>query len=83
MQVLRNYMSDQELGITESRDRLIFEKVPKMTLSDLKATQQKWIKGRTYNYGILGDIKDLDMSYLNTLGPVKVVSLEEIFGYDN
>ncbi len=81
MQVLRNYMSDQELGIKESRDRLIFEKVPKMTLADLKATQQKWIKGRTYNYGILGDIKDLDMTYLNTLGPVKVVSLEEIFGY--
>jgi predicted Zn-dependent peptidase len=81
MQVLRNYMRDKELGISESREKLTFEKVQKMTLADLKATQQKWIKGRTYNYGILGDIKDLDMTYLNTLGPVKVVSPEEIFGY--
>ena len=30
---------------------------------------------------ILGDIKDLDLDYLKTIGPVKIVSLEEIFGY--
>jgi len=52
-----------------------------MTLDDLTSTQKKWIKGRTYVYGIVGDSRDLDMDFLSTLGPVKVVSLEEIFGY--
>ena len=46
-----------------------------------EATQKQWVEGRTYHYGILGDIKDLDTMYLSTIGPVKIVTLEEIFGY--
>ena len=57
------------------------EKVQDMTIEDVKAIQEKWVKDRSYTYGILGDIKDLDTGYLKTLGPVKTVSLEEIFGY--
>ena len=30
---------------------------------------------------ILGDPADLDLAFLKTLGPVKTVSMEEIFGY--
>ena len=52
-----------------------------MTLADVKAAQEKWIKGRKYVYGILGDIQDLDLNYLKTLGPIQTVSQEEIFGY--
>ena len=80
-QVLWNYISDRELGLTEPLDKQIFEKVQDMTLEDVKAIQEKWVKDRSYTYGILGDIKDLDTGYLKTLGPVKTVSLEEIFGY--
>ena len=80
-QVLWNYISDRELGLTEPLDKQIFEKVQNMTLEDVKAIQQKWVKDRKYTYGILGDIKDLNTGYLKTLGPVKTVSLEEIFGY--
>ena len=50
-------------------------------MDDLLATHAKWIKGRTYNYSVLGDTKDLDMNFLRTLGPVKILSLEDIFGY--
>ena len=80
-QVLWNYISDRELGLTEPLDKQIFEKVQDMTIEDVKAIQEKWVKDRSYTYGILGDIKDLDTGYLKTLGPVKTVSLEEIFGY--
>ena len=50
-------------------------------MEDLVATHGKWIKGRTYTYGILGDPSDLDLGYLKTLGDVTQVSLEEIFGF--
>ena len=34
------------------------------------------------NYEFMkGDIKDLDTDYLKTLGPVEVLTLEQIFGY--
>ncbi|MBR1873206.1 MAG: insulinase family protein [Bacteroidales bacterium] len=79
--VLLSYMSDREMGVDVCRDRLVFEKLPSITLDDLKATQERWIKGRTYAYGILGDTSDLDMDFLRTLGPVKVLTLDEIFGY--
>ena len=79
--ILSKYMSDRELGITEPREKQIFETVQTLTFEDVKATQEKWVKDRTYVYGVLGDIKYLDTKYLNTLGPVQVLSLEEIFGY--
>ena len=49
--------------------------------ADVKAAQEKWVKNRKYVYGILGDIQDLDLNYLKTLGPIRTVSQEEIFGY--
>ena len=79
--ILSKYMSDRELGITEPREKQIFEAVQTLTFEDVKATQEKWVKDRTYVYGVLGDIKDLDTRYLKTLGPVQELSLEEIFGY--
>ncbi len=79
--VLYAYLNAKELGLNEPLDRLIFEKVGSLTMDDLKAVHEKWIKGRTYRYAILGDPSDLDLKFLGTLGPVKQVSLEEIFGY--
>ena len=79
--VLSRYMSDRELGVTEPREKQIYEVAQTLTLDDVKAAQDKWVEDRTYVYGILGDIKDLDTKYLKTLGPVQVLSLEEIFGY--
>jgi len=78
---LYKYRNCRRLGLEQPLDKAIFDKAQNMTLEDITAAQQKWVKGRTYTYGILGDIKDLDIEYLNTLGPVKTVSLEEIFGF--
>ena len=79
--VLYSYLNAQELGLKEPREKLVFEKVGALTMEDLKATHARWIQGRPYWYGILGDTKDLDMAFLRSLGPVTQVSLEEIFGY--
>ena len=79
--LINKYIADREFGLTEPSDKAVFEAVSKMTLDDLVQFQQKWIKGRNYSYSILGDPKGLDQKYLGTLGPVKVVSLDEVFGY--
>ena len=80
-QVLWSYLDLCDMGLTEDRDRQLFEKVQSMTLADVKAAQEKWVKGRKYVYGILGDIRDLDLNYLKTLGPIQTVSQEQLFGY--
>ncbi len=81
MAVLNSYLNSRELGLSEPTSKYIFEHLDGITLDDLGATQRKWIKDRTYVYGILGNKDLLDMDYLRTLGPVKELTLEEIFGY--
>jgi len=80
-QILWNYLNDSEFGYDTDPRRELFEKIPTMTLSDVKVFQEKYIKNKPYVYGILGRVKDLDMKSLEELGPVKVLTQQEIFGY--
>ena len=79
--VLYDYLNLKDLGLTEDRDKAVFEKIEGMTLEDVKAFQQKWIKDRKYIYGLLGRESDFDMDFVRSLGPVTQLTLEEIFGY--
>ena len=79
--VLWAYRAARMLGLSEPMDKAVFEALSSLTLDDVKAIQQKWVKDRTYTYAILGDPADLDMDFIKTLGPVKTVTLDELFGY--
>ncbi len=79
--VLFSYMNALEFGYQTDSRKEMFEKIPTMTLSDVKAFQEKYIKGKPYTYTILGDTKDLNMDVLSSFGKVKQLTLEEIFGY--
>lgn len=81
MSVLRLYQSCRRLGLGEPMNKQVFHDLQTLELNDVVKVQQKWVKDRTYQYAILGDIKDLDTKYLSTLGQVKVLTLEDIFGY--
>lgn len=75
------YINAQDMGeTTDSRIRL-YNDLQTATLKDVTDFQQKWIKGRTYNYCILGDKKELDMESLKKIGPVIELTTEDIFGY--
>ncbi len=79
--ILWDYYWSRELGLDEPINKLVYEKAQDMTLDDVAATQAKWVKGRAYDYAILGREKDLDLDYLRSIGDLQKVSLEEIFGY--
>ena len=79
--VLYAYIRNKALGFNVPKEKLIYDRVGKLTMFDILSTHEDWIRGRTYHYAILGDPKDLDMNFLRTLGPVKVLTLEDIFGY--
>lgn len=81
MNVIYSYLADKDLGLTEPLDSQIFDALGSMTIDDLSSTADSYTKGLTYVYGITGDVADLDMNFLRTLGPVKVLSLEEVFGF--
>ena len=79
--IIWNYISAREMGLDYDTRKDLYEKIPSMTFEEVKKFQQEYIKGRTYTYCIMGDEKDFTVDKLKEYGPVKVLSLEEIFGY--
>lgn len=79
--VLWAYINAQDLGQdTDSRIEL-FKQAQSMTLPDVKAFHEKWVKNRTYVYCILGNEEELDLQKLESYGPITRLSQEDIFGY--
>ena len=81
MDVIWDYISAQYLGQNVDSRIQLYNDVQNMTLKDVIDFQNKWIKGRTYTYAILGDKKELDMDALKKVGPVIELKQEDIFGY--
>ncbi len=79
--VLWAYLNAQDLGLSADTRIELFEQVPNMTLPQIKAFQEKWVKGRSYVYVVLGDEKNLDMKGLSEYGPIQKLTQEELFGY--
>ena len=79
--VLWGYLEYEKFGLKEDINKTVYEGVKNLSLDDVVAFQQSFIKGRPYTYCILGDKKDLDMKYIGSLGKIKYLSQEEIFGY--
>lgn len=79
--ILWDYLNAKEFGYTTDFRKELYEKIPGMTLSTVKAFQAQYIKDKPLTYCILGDTKDLDIKSLEKIGPVKILTQEEIFGY--
>jgi predicted Zn-dependent peptidase len=79
--ILWDYLNAQRFGYDTDARKALYEKIPAMTLNDIKDFQTKYIKNKPFTYCILGDTKDLDLEALKKIGTVTVLSQEEIFGY--
>lgn len=81
MAPLTQYMAFEERGWDHDWYKDIYEEVQKLTLEDVVRFQKEHVANRTYRYMILGNKEELDMEYLKTLGPVKELTIDEIFVY--
>ena len=72
----------QRRGLDHDVRRTTYERLPKITLQDMKAFFDKEIKGRPYTYCVIGKKGAMDMKALEQLGPVRELSKKELFGYD-
>ena len=79
--VIWSYINAQDLGLTTDYRISLYNFLQNATIQDVIDFQQKWVKDRTFHYGILGDKKQLDMNALKKIGPVVELSTQEIFGY--
>ncbi len=79
--VIYAYLASQKLGMNISTNELIYKHLDQVQLKDIVNFEKQNMANKAYRYIILGDEKELDMKYLENLGPIKRLTLEEIFGY--
>ena len=79
--VLSAYLNAQERGIDYDINKVIYEKVPSLTLDDVIRFQQEYVKGKPHTIGILGRKSDMDINALKNYGNITEVTTDEIFGY--
>jgi zinc protease len=75
------YRNSLDRGIETDIRETLYNTISTATLADLKDFQETKVKGRNFNFLVMGDKSKVDFNYLQTIGEVKEVSLEEIFGY--
>ena len=79
--VLSSYLNAQKRGLDYDLNKVIYEKVPALTLDDVVKFQQEYVKDKPYTIGILGRTGDFDLKSLGNYGTIKNVKTEDIFGY--
>ena len=72
---------DAERGTDASLRQKMYNKIASVTVEELVDYQNDVIKNRAFRIMVLGDKEQLDWSYLQTLGEVKELDMEEVFGY--
>ncbi len=75
------YRDNQERGFKHDIREDVYQKINKMTSRDLKAFQEQNVQGRYFTYLILGDKTKIDYGFLESIGSVQELSIEEVFGY--
>jgi predicted Zn-dependent peptidase len=76
------YRFAKQRGLDRDVRKDIYERMQAITLQDLIRFQEEQVKGRTFNLLVLGSKDKIDMDYLRTLGPVRELTLSEIFGFE-
>lgn len=79
--IIFNYLEAQDLGNTADIRKDIFERVQNYSYADVKNFQEQYIRKQPRTVLVLGKKESLDMKVLEQYGPVKFLTLEQIFGY--
>ncbi len=79
--ILFSYLSAQKVGVDKDLREETFKEVKQMKFDDIANFHNKNIANKAYTLSVLGSKEKLDMKVLEQYGPVKQLSLKEIFGY--
>ncbi len=71
----------KKMGFDHDNNKDTYEKMQTITMDELEQFFNENIKGHKYTFLVLGNKEIIDMDALAGIGEVKIVSLEDIFGY--
>jgi predicted Zn-dependent peptidase len=71
----------QRRGLDYDVRKMSYERIPAITLEDMKTFFDKEIKGRPYHYCVIGKESAMDLKVLEKLGPVTRLDKKQLFGF--
>ncbi len=79
--IIRAYIAAKKQGYDTDINEKIYADLQRLTLKDIADFEQQQMAQKTQRHVILGNEKELDMTSLEQVAPIRRLSLEEIFGY--
>lgn len=79
--VLMSYESAKKLGIDYDIRKDVYSTLPKMTMNDMVKFHTQYLSKKPQAILLIGSKDKLDFNALKKYGPVKELTLKEIFGY--
>jgi hypothetical protein len=79
--IIYNYLAAERKGLKEDIRKSIYQNADKLGYADLKKFHTDNMASKPYTYCIVASEKKLKMTDIAKNGPVKKLTLEEIFGY--
>ncbi len=76
-----SYRGAKDKGFNRDLRQDVYNRIKTVTPAELKAFQEKYVKGRNYVMCVMGNKENVNLDYLKTLGDVEVLTKEQIFGY--
>jgi predicted Zn-dependent peptidase len=79
--IFNAYDRAQKRGLNYDIRKEIYDKVQGITMTDLHHFFDTQVKGKTFNYLVIGKKDNIDFKVLQSLGEVKELKLDDVFGY--
>ena len=79
--IISAWLMARNLGLDYDLNKTVYEALPALTMKDIVDFANAQVAHKTYRYIILGDEKELDMAALKPYGPVRRLTISDIFGY--
>jgi predicted Zn-dependent peptidase len=75
------YDRAKKRGLNYDIRKVIYEKAKTTSIADVHKFFDEHVKGKKYNYVIIGKKEDLNLDALKEIGPVQVLEPKDVFGY--
>lgn len=75
-----SYRMTQKRGFHHDLRQNVYDQMKVAGPEDLLAFHEKYVKGRSYTFLVLGSRESIDMGYLRSIGEVTELSVDEVFG---
>jgi predicted Zn-dependent peptidase len=75
------YDRAKKRGLNYDVRKVIYDQAKTMTMADIHNFFNEHVKGKKFDYLVIGKKEELNMDALKQIGPVQELSLKEVFGY--